>query len=77
MNFSNGESQKLTFKKVSEEELTRIKTEIRKKAESERKKERIIIALIVLILIIILTVFLDICIRMIIVANVLFYPMVN
>jgi hypothetical protein len=58
LNFSNGESKKLTFKKVSEEELTRIKTEIRKKAESERKKERIIIALIVLMLIIILTVFL-------------------
>ncbi|WP_434036270.1 hypothetical protein [Formosa sp. 4Alg 33] len=58
LNFSSGETEKLTFKKVSEEELARIRTEIRKKAESERKKERIIIALTALILIIILTIFL-------------------
>lgn len=58
LNFPKGEPQKLTFKKVSEEELTRIKNEIRQKAESERKKERIIIALTALILIIILTLFL-------------------
>jgi len=58
LNFSSGKSEKLNFKKVSEEELTQIKTEIKKKAESERKKERIIFALTVLILIIILTIFL-------------------
>jgi hypothetical protein len=58
LNFSSGESQKLTFKKVSEEELARIKTEIRNKEQSERKKERIVITLTALILIIILTIFL-------------------
>ncbi|ADY28195.1 hypothetical protein Celly_0360 [Cellulophaga lytica DSM 7489] len=58
LNFSTGKSEKLNFKKVSVEELARIKTEIRKKAKSERKKERIIIALAVLILLIIWTIFL-------------------
>lgn len=58
LNFPKGESEKLTYKKVSEEELTRIKNEIRQKAESERKKERLIIVLTVLILSTILTLFL-------------------
>jgi hypothetical protein len=57
LNFSRGESQKLTFKKVSEDELNRIKNEIRQKAKSEQKKERIIFALTTLLLVIILTIF--------------------
>ena len=42
LNFSQSESEKLTFKKVSEDELSQIKNEIRRKSESERKKERLI-----------------------------------
>ncbi|MFI1770368.1 hypothetical protein [Thalassobellus citreus] len=54
LNFPNDESEKLIFKKVSEDELTQIKNEIRGKAESERKKERLIFISTAIILIIIL-----------------------
>ena len=54
LNFSKGEGAKLTFKKVSEEELTQIKNEIRRKSKSERKKERRIFILTTFVLIIIL-----------------------
>tara|TARA_R110000868_G_scaffold409659_1_gene695596 strand:+ start:116 stop:400 length:285 start_codon:yes stop_codon:yes gene_type:complete len=54
LNFSQSESEKLTFKKVSEDELSQIKNEIRRKSESERKKERLIFISTAFILIIIL-----------------------
>ncbi len=54
LNFSKGESEKLVFKKVSEDKLILIKNEIRRKAKSERKKESIIFTSILIILIIIL-----------------------
>tara|TARA_R110002049_G_scaffold277604_4_gene456154 strand:- start:44 stop:328 length:285 start_codon:yes stop_codon:yes gene_type:complete len=58
LNFSKGESGSLSFKKVSEKELTQIKNDIREKAEKERKKERLTFILTALVLIIILILFL-------------------
>ena len=54
VNLSKGESEKLIFKNVSEDELTQIKNEIRKKAELERKKEELIFISTAFVLIIIL-----------------------
>lgn len=55
LNFKEVKSEKLIFKKVSDEELAKARNEIRKKVKFERKKQRIIFYLIILLLIVFLT----------------------